>query len=505
MTEPIISISGIRGILGKSLYPENIIKYTSAFVKYIKHKPARRNTGAGGRVVIGRDGRLFGDRIEKIIESTLVFNGCEVINLGMVPTPTISLAVEALKARGGISITASHNPQEWNGMKFINSKGIFLNKKENDEFLSICNSNRPIRVNTWNKLKQVEYYPRFDDYHINKVLGIKFLDIKSIKKRKFKVVLDCVNSSGSLIIPKLLKKLGCSVIPVDCEASGVFTRKPEPLPENIKRTCDKVKKSKADIGIIVDPDADRLVLVNEKGKPFGEEYTIVTAINNVLKHSPPKKRIAVVNLSTTRAADDVVKLFGGKIYKSPVGEINVIEKMKKVGAIIGGEGSGGVILPEVHYGRDSLVGIVLILNELAEFNNTVSEYKKILPEYYIFKSFIPLIKGGEGDVNTEGGRPACRNVSAGRGDVNLKGGKPACRNVSAGRGDVFAQLKKKYSDYPQNEEDGLRIDFTPGTRGWVNLRKSNTEPIIRIITEAKTKKEAQELQNYIIKELKSLK
>jgi len=316
MQNPIISISGIRGVLGKSLYPENIIKYISAFAKW-----------AGGRIVIGRDGRLFGEQVEKIIESTLIFNGCEVINLDIVPTPTISLAVETLKANGGIAITASHNPQEWNGMKFINSKGIFLNKAENDEFFKYIEDDNKDYL-PWDKLKHVEYYPGFDDYHINRVLEIKYLDINRIKKRKFKVVLDCVNSSGSLIIPKLLTKLGCTIIPIDCDGSGVFTRKPEPVPENIKNTCNKVKKSKADLGIIVDPDADRLVLITEKGKPYGEEFTVVTAINNVLKHSPPKNKIAVVNLSTTRASDDVVNLFNGKIYKSPVGEINVIEKMK---------------------------------------------------------------------------------------------------------------------------------------------------------------------------------
>ena len=463
MQNPIISISGIRGILGKSLYPENINQFASAFAKYI-NKKHNISSSAGGRIVIGRDGRLFGEQVEKIVEAALIFNGCEVINLGIAPTPTISLAVETLKANGGIAITASHNPQEWNGMKFINSKGIFLNKAENDAFFKFIEDNDKDYL-PWDKLKHVEYYPGFDDYHINRVLGIKCLNINRIRKRKFKVVLDCVNSSGSVIIPKLLKKLGCTIIPIDCEGSGVFTRKPEPIPENIKKTCSKVKKSKADLGIIVDPDADRLVLITEKGEPYVEEYTIVTAINNVLKHSPAKKRIAVVNLSTTRASDDVVKLLNGKIYKSPVGEINVIEKMKKVGAVIGGEGSGGVILSEVHYGRDSLVGIALILNEFTDFSGKVSDYKKTLPQYFILKTKIPLQEGGKGDVNTQGGK-----------------------------GDVFNRLKKIYAAHPQNEEDGLRIDFEDS---WVNFRKSNTEPIIRIITEAKSKKEAKELQKEV--------
>lgn len=453
ISQPIVSISGIRGIPGKSLFPENIIKYTSAFAQYSNHK----------RIVIGRDGRLFGDQIERIVESTLIFSGCEVINLGIAPTPTIALAVEVLKAEGGISITASHNPQQWNGMKFINSRGIFLNSKENEKFLGPV-SKSGYKNPASNKIKQVEYYPLFYDHHINKVLNIKFLNLRKIRKRKFKVVLDCVNSSGSFILPKLLKKLGCTVIPVDCDGSGVFTRNPEPIPENIRRTCSIVKKKKADLGIVVDPDADRLVLITEKGEPYGEEYTIVTAINNVLKHTPVKKRIAVVNLSTTKASDDIVNRSEGKLHKSPVGEINVIEKMKKVGAVIGGEGSGGVILPEVHYGRDSLVGIALVLNEFAEFGGKVSEYRKSLPQYHILKK----------KINSSG--------------INTN--------------KIFVHLKNIFANYPQNNEDGLRIDFEDS---WVNLRKSNTEPIIRIIIEAKTKKNAQVLQKKIFGEIKSLK
>ena len=285
MNVPIISISGLRGIFGESLTPEIIIKYTSAFAQYIKSK----------RIVIGRDGRLHGDIIEKIIESTLLFNGCEVINLGVVPTPTISLAVESLKAQGGISVTASHNPQEWNGMKFINSKGIFLDADENREFLSFAERDiaRPL---TYDKIKQIEYYPGFIDFHINRVLDINSVNIKIIKKRRFKVVTDCVNSSGSIVVPKLLEKLGCKVIKVDCDGSGIFTRKPEPIPENLKKTCTAVKKNKADIGIVVDPDADRLVFITEQGKPLGEENTITAVINHVLRITSKTKRTAVVNL-----------------------------------------------------------------------------------------------------------------------------------------------------------------------------------------------------------------
>jgi len=451
MPEPIISISGIRGVLGDSLYPENIIKYATAFARYTNH----------GRIVIGRDGRLFGDFVEELIESTLFFAGCEVINLDIAPTPTIALAVEALKADGGIAITASHNPQEWNGMKFISSKGIFLNSAENKKFLEYAESSGE-RIPSLNKLKQIEYYPSFPDYHINKVLNIKSLNLRKIKQRKFKVVLDCVNASGSFILPELLKKMGCKVIPVDCEGTGIFTRKPEPIPENVKKTCLAVKKNKADLGIVVDPDADRLVLITEKGEPFGEEYTVVTAINNVLKKTSPEKRTAVVNLSSSRAVDDVVGQHKGKLYKSPVGEINVIEKMKAVHAIIGGEGSGGVILPEVHYGRDSLVGIALVLNEFAGFKGKVSEYKKELPQYFILKA----------KIDSSG--------------------------ISSNK--LFNEFQLKFTEYPHNTEDGLRIDFADS---WVNFRKSNTEPIIRIITEAKTKSKASELQKKMLEEIKS--
>lgn len=450
MKEPIISISGIRGILGESLTSDSIIKFTRAFASYIGHK----------RIVIGRDGRLYGDIIEKIVESTLLLNGCEVINLGMVPTPTIALAVETLKANGGISITASHNPQIWNGMKFINNKGIFLDAEENKKFLRHVKNGKSKNPE---HVKQIEYYPGFGDYHIGRVLNISSVNVRKIRKRNFRIVVDCVNSSGSFIIPRLLKKLGCDVIEVDCDGTGVFGRQPEPVPENLKKTSLAVKKHKADIGIVVDPDADRLVLITEKGEPFIEENTVVTAIRHVLKNTPKNKRAAVVNLSTTKAADDVVKELGGKLYKSPVGEINVIKKMKRYKAKAGGEGSGGVIVPEVHYGRDSLVGIAVILSELADFRGSLSEYRKSIPEYHILKTKFELKS-----VNHE---------------------------------KIFHYIKKKYNSFPINDEDGLRIDFESS---WVNFRKSNTEPIMRIITEAKTLQEAKFLQSKILNEIKSV-
>lgn len=452
MKEPIVSISGIRGIFGASLTPENIIKYASAFAKYTCKK----------RIVIGRDGRLGGELIEKLIESALLFSGCEVINIGVAPTPTIALAVEALKAQGGISVTASHNPQEWNGMKFINSKGIFLDAKENKAFLS-CIDDKKHKYVPVEKVKQIEYYPGFFDHHLERVLNIKSINLNKIRKRKFKVVVDCVNSSGSVIVPELLNRLGCRVIKLDSDSSGIFTRKPEPVPENLKRVCSAVKKEKADLGIVVDPDADRLVIITDKGEPFGEENTITTAVKQVLSKTPVKKRIAVVNLSTSRSVDNIVKAAGGKLYKSAVGEINVIKKMKQTHAVIGGEGSGGVILPEVHYGRDSLVGIALLLNEFAGFKGKVSQYRKKLPLYFIRKA-----------------------------KINLSGINPAA---------LLRSISNKYNNCPQNFEDGLRIDFE---KGWVNFRMSNTEPILRIITEAGSPSEAGRMQRQFLGEIKRL-
>ena len=273
-----------------------------------------------------------------------------------------------------------------------------------------------------------------------------------------------MNSSGSKLVPELLEQLGCRVIKIDCEPTGIFTRKPEPIPENLKATCSAVKKHKADIGIVVDPDADRLVIITEKGEPFGEENTITAVVNNILRGFERSKRIAVVNLSTSRSVDDVVYLNSGKLFKSPVGEINVIGKMKITNAVVGGEGSGGVILPEVHYGRDSLVGIAIILSELAEFEMKVSEYKSLLPEYHIRKAKIDLTKTSPDAI--------------------------------------FKFLKKKYKDYPQNTDDGLRIDFKDS---WANFRKSNTEPIMRIIVEAKTPKAAEALQKQFLNEIMKIK
>ncbi|MCX7878965.1 MAG: phosphoglucosamine mutase, partial [Ignavibacteria bacterium] len=359
------------------------------------------------------------------------------------------------------SITASHNPQEWNGLKFMNSEGIFLDVSENKRLVKMLGK-KDNYVLPYN-IRQVEYYPDFLNYHIQKVLNLRSVNTKAIKARKFKTVVDCVNASGSVIIPSLLRELGCQVIEINCDGSGIFGRKPEPLPENLNTVSSEVKKRKADMGIVVDPDADRLVIITDEGKPFGEENTITTAVRRIMKSSR-KNKTAVVNLSTSRSVDDIVKASGGRLFKSPVGEVNVIRKMKEVDAVIGGEGSGGVILPELHYARDSLAGIGLLLSEFAEFDGKVSDYKRTLPEYYIKKSVL-----------------------------KLDGSKLRS---------VFSFLKKKYRKYPKNDEDGLRIDFPDG---WVNFRKSNTEPVIRIIVETKSRIKSGELSKIFLKELMSLK
>jgi phosphomannomutase len=437
-----VSISGIRGVVGESLTPETIVKYASAYAEYC-HR---------GRIVVGRDGRITGINILNIVTSTLQQMGCDVIDLGICPTPTIALAIEKFKAAGGISITASHNPMIWNGLKFFAATGLFLDTDENKAFWQLAD--QPKKYVSWGKQGTYTLQESFLDEHIREVLSLSYLNIKKIRTRKFKVALDCVNAAGGIIVPRLLEKLGCEIIPIHCEMTGIFGHTPEPIPENLTSLCQKVRETHADIGISVDPDVDRLVLINEKGEPFGEEYTIASCVKFVLeKENNNKSQKVVINLSTTRTVEDIAKQYGAKTMRTAVGEINVAKKMKEVGAIIGGEGSGGVILPKVHLGRDAIVGIGLVLQHLVEFGGTVSELKSSLPQYFITKGKIDL-----GTLNPD------------------------------------AVLKRLGNDHSATEtintDDGLKIDFR---ESWVHLRKSNTEPIIRIIAEAHTKAEADEL------------
>jgi len=461
LSELIVSVSGIRGITGDSLTPQNIVKYASAFTEYCRKKSGKKKI----RIAVGRDGRLNGDIPEDIIISVLRMSGADVINIGVAPTPTVQMATEDLKCSGGISITASHNPQIWNGMKFLNPDGTFLNDIQIEELIKISVKG----VFNYQNLKNtggLTYNDSMSGYHIRKVLNLKILNINKIRKRKFRVVVDAVNSSGSYIVPELLEKLGCKVIRLHCDGSGIFPHTPEPIPENLTSLSKSVIKNKADMGIAVDPDADRLVLITEKGKPFGEENTITMAVNHVLRIQSGSGKNVTVNLSTTRSVENVALKFKSEVFRSPVGEINVVNEMKRRRSLIGGEGSGGIIYPELHYGRDSLAGIALVLNELSDSEKSLSEYRSGLPVYYIYKSKIENIKDPD---------------------------------------KVLKKIREKYSmgnnNVKINTDDGLKLDFQDH---WIHLRKSNTEPIIRIITEADSAKEAVMINKKITAEISEL-
>ncbi|MBI1938610.1 MAG: phosphoglucosamine mutase [Ignavibacteriales bacterium] len=443
-----VSISGIRGIVGDGLDPNVLVKYTSAYADFC----------GKGKIVIGNDGRISGEMVRSIVIGTLLAKGNDVVDIGICPTPTVLFNVKNLKAVGGIQISASHNPNEWNALKLLNRKGEFMSPDENAAMLKLLdNTNK--KFAGWNKLGKLTRYEKGLDDHVNAVLKMDYINIAKIRRRKFKVLLDCVNGAGAYSMPQLLEKLGCKVTAVNCEKSGVFPRLPEPLPENLTATMKAVKKYKADIGIVVDPDVDRLVLITEKGEPFGEENTITQAVKFYLSK---KKGNVVVNLSTTRAVEDVANEFGSKVFRSPVGEANVVKKMKEVKAVIGGEGSGGVILPKVNFGRDALVGTVIMLQHLLEFGGTMSQLKNSLPQFSIAKKKI----------------------------------EPGSLNPDR----ALEKLIDKYKDQKINLEDGVRIDFDDH---WAHFRKSNTEPIIRCIVEAKTKKDAEVLAKKYFGELKS--
>jgi len=433
-----VSISGIRGIVGDGLDPQTIVKYASAYADFC----------GKGKIILGSDGRITGEMVRNIVIGTLLAKGNDVIDIGICPTPTVLFNVKSQKAVGGIQISASHNPNEWNALKLLNRRGEFMSPEENKKMLNALDKWDKNFV-PWNKLGKLKLYEKGLDDHIEAVLKLEHINVSKIRRRKFKVLLDCVNGAGAYSMPKLLAKLGCEVIEMNCEKTGVFPRLPEPIPENLTATMRAVKKHKADIGIVVDPDVDRLVLITNDGKPFSEENTITQAVKFYLSK---KKGNVVVNLSTTRAVDDVANAYGCKVFRSPVGEANVVEKMKAVKAVIGGEGSGGVILPKAVFGRDALTGTVIILQHLLEFGGTMAELKKSLPQYFIAKK-----------------------------KISLKGINPDT---------VLKKLTVMFKNEKFNSEDGLRIDFADH---WVHFRKSNTEPIIRIITEADTKEKAEVL------------
>lgn len=447
-----VSISGIRGIVGDGLDPNVLVKYISAYAEFI----------GKGTVVVGRDARISGEMVQSIVTGTLMAKGINVVEIGIVPTPTVQFTVKTLKAQGGIAISASHNPNEWNALKLLNGTGQFMTPEENEKLKEII---KRIEKNSdiykpWNKIGKKKVFESALKNHVESVLKLKYIDKTKIKRKKFKVLVDCVNGAGVYVIPQMLRELGCKVIEMNCDKTGIFPRLPEPIPENLKKTMQAVKREKADLGVVVDPDVDRLVLITENGKPFGEENTITQAVKFILSKT---KGNVVVNLSTTRAVEDVANAAGSKVVRSPVGEANVVKLMKSKKAVIGGEGSGGVIYPALHYGRDALVGIVITLQHLLEFKGKMSELKDSLPCYFIVKKKINL---GENNPDT-----------------------------------IINKLVSKYGEEKSNTVDGLRLDFT---NHWVHFRKSNTEPIIRIIVEAEGEKDAELLAQKYVNDIKEL-
>ena len=454
------SISGIRGTIGgemgENLTPIDIVKFTTAYTRFI----ASKNEGKRLRIVVGRDARLSGEMVNDIIEGTLLGCGADVINVGLCTTPGTEMAVITHKADGGIIITASHNPKQWNALKLLNEKGEFLNDKEGKQVLALA-EDESFLFPEIDSIGKVILREDFNPTHIEQVLAMRLVDVEKVKARKFKVVVDAVNSIGGVVIPALLRKLGCEVVELNCEPNGHFAHNPEPIPQNLTEITEVVRREKADLGVVVDPDVDRLALVNEDGTMFGEEYTLVAVADYILSR---EKGNTVSNLSSSRALSDITVAHGGEYSASAVGEVNVTTKMKEVGAIIGGEGNGGVIYPELHYGRDALVGVALFLTYLAEQGCSMTELRKRYPAYFASKNKIELT-------------PAI--------DVDK----------------LLLTMKERYAHERVNDIDGVKIDFA---EHWVHLRKSNTEPIVRIYTEAKSQEFADEVAQQFIAEMKEI-
>lgn len=454
------SISGIRGTIGghsgDGLSPLDIVKFTAAFAQWT----AQQSKADRVRIVVGRDARISGNMVRDLVVGTLVGMGIDTVDIGLATTPTTEIAVTGEKADGGIILTASHNPRQWNALKLLNDKGEFLTAADGAQVLQIADKGDFVfaDIDHIGTVTQKDY----TDTHIDKVLALKLVDPKVIEQANFSVAIDCVNSVGGIVLPKLLKKLGVkNIIELFTTPDGNFGHNPEPIPENLTEISDTMKKCKADVGFVVDPDVDRLAIINEDGSMFGEEYTIVAVSDYVLSHTPGN---TVSNLSSSRALADVTKKHGGCYNAAAVGEVNVTTKMRETGAIIGGEGNGGVIYPESHYGRDALVGIALFLTHLAQQKMTCSQLKATYPQYFISKNKIQLSDGIDVD-------------------------------------DILAQVKEKYANERINDIDGVKIDFA---ESWVHLRKSNTEPIIRIYAEAHTENEAAALAEKIIDDIKAM-
>lgn len=453
------SISGIRGTIGgpsgENLTPPDVVKFTTAYVRLI----AARTEGRKPVVVIGRDARISGEMVANLVEGTLLACGADVINVGLCTTPGTEMAVIVNKADGGIIITASHNPRQWNALKLLNGRGEFLSDAEGKQVLAM--SEEEYDYPSIDEIGHVLSRADFNDEHIRRVLALPLVDAEAVRKRRYKVVVDAVNSVGGVVIPKLLRELGCEVVELNCEPTGNFAHNPEPLPENLTEISAAVVREKADLGVVVDPDVDRLAFVSEDGTMFGEEYTLVAVADYILSKTPGD---TASNLSSSRALRDVTERHGCRYYASAVGEVNVTTKMREVGAVIGGEGNGGVIYPELHYGRDALVGTALFLTWLSECGLTMTQLRATYPSYFASKNKIQLT-------------PAI--------DVDK----------------VLREVKQRYSNENVNDIDGVKIDFP---ENWVHLRKSNTEPIIRVYTEAKSMDEADALAKRFIAELEEI-
>ena len=454
------SISGIRGTIGgnagDNLTPQDLVKFTAAYVEWQKEK----NEGKRLRVVIGRDARLSGGWVSSIVEGTLCGCGVDVVNIGLATTPTVELAVTGYRADGGIILTASHNPKQWNALKLLNNRGEFLNDAEGKRVLAIAAADN-YKFADIDHIGTVISRESYNEEHIERVLSLRLVDCDAVRAAHFKVVVDAVNSVGGVVIPALLRELGVEVIELNCTPDGHFAHNPEPLPENLTQISEVIVREKADLGVVVDPDVDRLALVCQNGEMFGEEYTLVAVADYILSTGAGN---TVSNLSSSRALRDVTEAHGGHYEASAVGEVNVVAKMKQTGAVIGGEGNGGVIYPALHYGRDALVGVALFLTFLVKKGMTMTELRATYPAYYASKNKIQLTP--EIDVDK-----------------------------------VLHEMKTRYAGEKVNDIDGVKIDFPDN---WVHLRKSNTEPIIRVYTEARSPEEADALAARFIAEIKGI-
>ena len=454
------SISGIRGTIGgktsDNLTPLDTVLFAAAYASWLKKSFVSDQL----KVVVGRDARVSGSMIQGLVNQTLVGYGIKVLDLGLSTTPTVGVAVTQQQAQGGIVITASHNPKQWNALKLLNNKGEFLNAQNGATILEIANE-QDFDFSSVDQLGVLIPIEGAINDHVQKIIDLPLVNVEAIRQKKFKVVVDAVNSTGGIAIPKLLKSLGVITIPIYCDPTGHFPHNPEPLKEHLSVLSEKVLEEKADFGIVVDPDVDRLAFVDEYGGVFGEEYTLVACSDYVLSKTPGN---TVSNLSSTRALSDITLKRGCEYHYSSVGEINVVKKMKKINAVIGGEGNGGIIYPELHYGRDALVGVALFLGLLTESPLKVSELRATYPNYFMSKKKISLSEDLDFDS-------------------------------------ILKKIESKYSDHNPITIDGVKIEFESS---WVHLRKSNTEPIVRVYTEAKSEKESEELAERFLKELQEI-